>query len=171
MIDGSHHSFEDNIAVTKKVVEYAHAHGVVVEGELGVLAGVEDDVVAEQSSYTRPEEVEEFVGRTGVDSLAISIGTSHGAYKFTPKQCTRNEQGILVPPPLRFDILEEVGKRLPGFPIVLHGASSVPQEYVQEINSIGGKLPDAIGIPKNSSERQLPWLYVRSISTPISVLQ
>ena len=148
MIDGSHHAFEENIEVTKKVVEYAHAHGVVVEGELGVLAGVEDDVVAEHSSYTKPEEVEEFVGRTGVDSLAISIGTSHGAYKFTPAQCTRNEEGILVPPPLRFDILEEIGKRLPGFPIVLHGASSVPQHYVAEINSIGGKLPDAVGIPE-----------------------
>ncbi len=148
MIDGSHHSFEDNIAVTKKVVEYAHERGVVVEGELGVLAGVEDDVVAEKSSYTKPEEVEEFVTRTGVDSLAISIGTSHGAYKFTPAQCTRNEEGILVPPPLRFDILEEVGKRLPGFPIVLHGASSVPQHYVKEINAIGGKLPDAVGIPE-----------------------
>ena len=148
MIDGSHHSYEDNIALTKKVVEYAHAHGVVVEGELGVLAGVEDDVVAEKSSYTRPEEVEDFVGRTGVDSLAISIGTSHGAYKFTPAQCTRDENGILVPPPLRFDILEEVGKRLPGFPIDLHGASSVPQQYVQEINSIGGNLPDAVGIPE-----------------------
>ena len=150
MIDGSHHTFEDNIAVTKKVVEYAHAHGVVVEGELGRLAGVEDDVKvsAEDSSYTRPEEVEEFVTKTGVDSLAIAIGTSHGAYKFKPEQCTRNEQGILVPPPLRFDILEEVAKRLPGFPIVLHGASSVPQEYVREINSIGGKLPDAIGIPE-----------------------
>ena len=148
MIDGSHHSFEDNIALTKKVVEYAHERGVVVEGELGVLAGVEDDVVAEKSSYTRPEEVEEFVTKTGVDSLAISIGTSHGAYKFTPKQCTRNEKGILVPPPLRFDILEEIEKRLPQFPIVLHGASSVPQEYVQEINSIGGQLPDAVGIPE-----------------------
>ena len=148
MIDGSHHSFEDNIALTKKVVEYAHAHGVVVEGELGVLAGVEDDVVAEHSSYTRPEEVEEFVTRTGVDSLAISIGTSHGAYKFTAKQCTRNEQGILVPPPLRFDILEEIEKRLPEFPIVLHGASSVPQEFVKEINSLGGALPDAVGIPE-----------------------
>ena len=148
MIDGSHHSFEDNIALTKKVVEYAHANGVVVEGELGVLAGVEDDVVAEHSSYTKPEEVEEFVGRTGVDSLAISIGTSHGAYKFTPAQCTRNAEGILVPPPLRFDILEEVGKRLPGFPIVLHGASSVPQHYVKEINALGGKLPDAVGIPE-----------------------
>ena len=148
MIDGSHHAYEDNIALTKKVVEYAHAHGVVVEGELGVLAGVEDEVSAEHSSYTKPEEVEDFVGRTGVDSLAISIGTSHGAYKFTAAQCTRNADGILVPPPLRFDILEEVGKRLPGFPIVLHGASSVPQEYVKEINSLGGKLPDAIGIPE-----------------------
>ncbi len=148
MIDGSHHAYEDNIALTKKVVEYAHAHGVVVEGELGVLAGVEDDVVAEKSSYTRPEEVEDFVTRTGVDSLAISIGTSHGAYKFTPKQCTRNENGILVPPPLRFDILEEVEKRLPGFPIVLHGASSVAQECVAEINARGGKMPDAIGIPE-----------------------
>ncbi len=148
MIDGSHFDYEDNIAVTKKVVEYAHAHGVVVEGELGVLAGVEDDVSAEHSSYTRPDEVEDFVGRTGVDSLAISIGTSHGAYKFTAAQCTRNAEGILVPPPLRFDILEEVGKRLPGFPIVLHGASSVPQEYVKEINSLGGKLPDAVSIPE-----------------------
>ena len=150
MIDGSHHSFEDNIALTAKVVEYAHAHGVVVEGELGRLAGVEDEVKvsAEDSSYTRPEEVEEFVSRTGVDSLAIAIGTSHGAYKFTAAQCTRNADGILVPPPLRFDILEEVAKRLPGFPIVLHGASSVPQEYVKEINALGGKLPDAVGIPE-----------------------
>ncbi|MBQ4350280.1 MAG: ketose-bisphosphate aldolase, partial [Clostridia bacterium] len=155
MIDGSHHSFEDNIALTAKVVEYAHAHGVVVEGELGRLAGVEDDVKvsAEDSSYTRPEEVEEFVSRTGVDSLAIAIGTSHGAYKFTAAQCKRNADGILVPPPLRFDILEEVGKRLPGFPIVLHGASSVPQEYVKEINSLGGKLPDAVGIPEEQLRR------------------
>ena len=151
MIDGSKHSLEDNIALTKKVVEYAHANGVVVEGELGKLAGIEDDVnvSAEDSSYTRPEEVEKFVSKTGVDSLAIAIGTSHGAYKFKADQCTRNEKGILVPPPLRFDILEEVGKLLPGFPIVLHGASSVPQEYVQEINSIGGQLPDAIGIPED----------------------
>ena len=150
MIDGSHHTFEDNIALTKKVVEYAHAHGVVVEGELGRLAGIEDDdkVSAEDSSYTRPEEVEEFVTRTGVDSLAIAIGTSHGAYKFKPEQCTRNADGVLVPPPLRFDILEEVAKRLPGFPIVLHGASSVPQQFVHEINALGGKLPDAIGIPE-----------------------
>ena len=153
MIDGSHHSFEDNIALTKKVVEYAHAHGVVVEGELGVLAGVEDDVVAEHSSYTKPEEVEEFVTKTGVDSLAISIGTSHGAYKFTAKQCTRNEQGILVPPPLRFDILAEIEKRLPGFPIVLHGASSVSQEHVKEINALGGNLPDAVGIPEEQLRR------------------
>ena len=150
MIDGSHHTFEDNIELTKKVVDYAHERGVTVEGELGRLAGVEDDVnvSAADSSYTRPEEVEEFVSRTGVDSLAIAIGTSHGAYKFTPAQCTRNADGVLVPPPLRFDILEEVMKRIPGFPIVLHGASSVPQEYVKEINSIGGKLQDAIGIPE-----------------------
>ena len=153
MIDGSHHSFEDNIAVTKKVVEYAHERGVVVEGELGVLAGVEDDVVAEKSSYTRPDEVEEFVTRTGVDSLAISIGTSHGAYKFTPKQCTRNEQGVLIPPPLRFDILEEVEKRLPQFPIVLHGASSVAPDCVREINALGGALPDAVGIPEEQLRR------------------
>ena len=150
MIDGSSHSFEDNIALTRKVVEYAHAHGVVVEGELGTLAGVEDDVKvsAEDSSYTRPDEVEEFVTKTGVDSLAIAIGTSHGAYKFTPEQCTRNEKGILVPPPLRFDILEEISRRLPGFPIVLHGSSSVPQEFVKMINENGGKMPDAVGIPE-----------------------
>ncbi|MCI5772887.1 MAG: class II fructose-1,6-bisphosphate aldolase [Clostridiales bacterium] len=150
MIDGSHLPFEENIAVTRKVVEYAHDHGVVVEGELGRLAGVEDDVKvsAADSSYTRPDEVEEFATRTGVDSLAIAIGTSHGAYKFTAAQCTRNADGILVPPPLRFDILEEVSKRLPGFPIVLHGASSVPQEFVKIINENGGKLPDAVGIPE-----------------------
>ena len=136
MIDGSHLSFEENIALTKKVVDYAHDRGVTVEGELGRLAGVEDDVKvsAADSSYTRPEEVEEFATRTGCDSLAIAIGTSHGAFKFTAEQCTRNEQGILVPPPLRFDILEEVSKRLPGFPIVLHGASSVPQDFVKIIN-------------------------------------
>ncbi|MBR6427540.1 MAG: class II fructose-1,6-bisphosphate aldolase [Clostridia bacterium] len=150
MIDGSHFSFEENIELTRRVVEYAHEHGVVVEGELGRLAGIEDDVKvkAEDSSYTRPDEVEEFVTKTGVDSLAIAIGTSHGAYKFKPEQCTRNADGVLVPPPLRFDILEEVEKRLPGFPIVLHGASSVPQEYVKEINSLGGQLPDAVGIPE-----------------------
>ena len=151
MIDGSKWSFEDNIALTRSVVEYAHARGVTVEGELGKLAGIEDDVKvsAEDSSYTRPEEVEEFVTRTGVDSLAIAIGTSHGAYKFTPEQCTRNADGVLVPPPLSFDILEEVEKRLPGFPIVLHGASSVPQQFVKEINSLGGKMPDAVGIPED----------------------
>ena len=151
MIDGSSKSFEDNIALTKQVVEYAHDHGVVVEGELGTLSGVEDEVCvsAEDSSYTRPEEVEEFVSRTGVDSLAIAIGTSHGAYKFTAAQCTRNEEGILMPPPLRFDILDEVSKRLPGFPIVLHGASSVPQEFVKIINQYGGKMPDAVGIPED----------------------
>ncbi len=150
MIDASSMSFEDNIAVTKKVVEYAHDHGVVVEAELGTLAGIEDDVKVEAhaASYTRPEEVEEFVSKTGCDSLAIAIGTSHGAYKFTAAQCTRNEQGILVPPPLRFDVLEEVSKRLPGFPIVLHGSSSVPQNYVKMINENGGKMPDAVGIPE-----------------------
>ena len=155
MIDGSKHSFEDNIALTRKVVEYAHAHGVVVEGELGKLAGIEDDVHvdAADSSYTQPNEVEEFVTRTGVDSLAIAIGTSHGAYKFTPEQCTRNADGVLVPPPLRFDILEEISRRLPGFPIGLHGASSVPQEFVREINALGGKMPDAIGIPEEQLRR------------------
>ncbi len=140
MIDGSHHSFEDNIELTKKVVEYAHAHGVVVEGELGTLAGIEDDVKVEAGieQFTKPEEVEEFVTRTGVDSLAIAIGTSHGAYKFKPGQTPR----------LRFDILEEVSKRLPNFPIVLHGASSVPQEFVKLVNQYGGAMPDAIGIPE-----------------------
>ena len=151
MIDYSSHSFEENIAESKKVADYAHDHGVVVEAELGTLAGIEDDVKVEagHESYTRPEEVEEFVSRTGVDSLAIAIGTSHGAYKFTPEQCTRNEEGILVPPPLRFDVLEECMKRIPGFPIVLHGSSSVPQEYVSIINEFGGKMPDAIGIPED----------------------
>ena len=151
MIDASSKPFAENIAITKQVVEYAHDHGVVVEAELGTLAGVEDEVKvsAADSSYTRPEEVEEFVSKTGCDSLAIAIGTSHGAYKFTPEQCTRNEKGILVPPPLRFDVLEEVSKRLPGFPIVLHGSSSVPQEYVKMINEFGGKMPDAIGIPED----------------------
>ena len=150
MIDASSKSFEENIAITKKVVEYAHDHGVVVEAELGSLAGIEDEVnvSAEAASYTRPEEVEEFVSRTGCDSLAIAIGTSHGAYKFTPEQCTLNEQGILVPPALRFDVLEEVTKRLPGFPIVLHGSSSVPQNYVKMVNEHGGKMPNAIGVPE-----------------------
>ena len=151
MIDKSAEEFDENVRITKEVVEYAHAHGVVVEAELGSLAGVEDEVnvSAEDSSYTRPEEVEEFVRRTGCDSLAIAIGTSHGAYKFTAEQCTRNEEGILVPPPLRFDILEEVQRRLPGFPIVLHGSSSVPQEWVKVINENGGKMPDAVGIPES----------------------
>jgi len=153
MIDGSHHSYEDNIKLTKQVVEYAHAHDVTVEGELGVLAGIEDDVVAEHSHYTQPEEVQDFVKRTGVDSLAISIGTSHGATKFTPAQCTRNDKGILVPPPLRFDILEAIEKIIPGFPIVLHGASSVVPEYVELINKYGGKLEDAVGIPEEQLRR------------------
>ena len=150
MIDASSKPFAENIEITKKVVEYAHDHGVVVEAELGTLAGIEDDVkvAAGAASYTRPEEVEEFVTKTGCDSLAIAIGTSHGAYKFTAAQCTRNEKGILVPPPLRFDVLEEVSKRLPGFPIVLHGSSSVPQDFVKKINEHGGKMPDAVGIPE-----------------------
>ena len=150
MIDASSKPFAENIELTKKVVEYAHDHGVVVEAELGALAGVEDEVnvSAEDSHYTRPEEVEEFVSKTGCDSLAIAIGTSHGAYKFTAAQCTRNEKGELVPPPLRFDILDEVVKRLPGFPIVLHGSSSVPQDYVKMVNANGGKMPDAVGIPE-----------------------
>ena len=150
MIDASSKPFEENIEITRQVVEYAHARGVVVEAELGTLAGVEDDVKvsAEDSSYTRPEDVQEFVEKTGCDSLAIAIGTSHGAYKFKPEQCTRNEKDILVPPPLRFDILEEVSLRLPGFPIVLHGSSSVPQEYVKMINENGGAMPDAVGIPE-----------------------
>ena len=150
MIDASSKPFVENIEITKQVVEYAHDHGVVVEAELGALAGVEDEVSvsAEDSHYTRPEEVEEFVAKTNCDSLAIAIGTSHGAYKFTAAQCTRNEKGELVPPPLRFDILDEVVKRLPGFPIVLHGSSSVPQEYVKMVNENGGKMPDAVGIPE-----------------------
>ena len=151
MIDASSKPFAENIEITKKVVEYAHDHGVVVEAELGTLAGIEDEVkvAAHEASYTHPEEVEEFVSKTGCDSLAIAIGTSHGAYKFKPEQCTVNEQGILVPPPLRFDVLEEVSKRLPGFPIVLHGSSSVPQEYVKMINAHGGKMPNAIGVPED----------------------
>jgi fructose-bisphosphate aldolase, class II len=148
MIDGSSLPYEQNIAVTKKVVEYAHQFDVTVEGELGVLAGIEDEVSAAQSHYTQPSEVIDFVSKTGVDSLAISIGTSHGANKFTPEQCTRNADGILIPPPLRFDILEEIEKKLPGFPIVLHGSSSVPQEYVKMINEHGGKLKDSVGIPE-----------------------
>ncbi|HOH71538.1 MAG TPA: class II fructose-1,6-bisphosphate aldolase [Paludibacteraceae bacterium] len=148
MIDGSSLPYDENVALTKKVVEYAHKHDVTVEGELGVLAGVEDEVVAEVSHYTKPEEVVDFTSKTGVDSLAISIGTSHGAYKFKPEQCTRNAEGKLVPPPLAFDILESIEKQLPGFPIVLHGSSSVPEEEVETINKFGGKLPNAIGIPE-----------------------
>ncbi len=150
MIDCSSMPFEDNVRITKQVVDYAHDHGVVVEAELGTLAGVEDEVSVEHGSesYTHPDEVEEFVTRTGCDSLAIAIGTSHGAYKFKASQCTRNEEGILVPPPLRFDVLEECIKRIPGFPIVLHGSSSVPQEFVKIVNQYGGNMPDAIGIPE-----------------------
>ena len=148
MIDGSHLSFEENIKLTAQVVEYAHKFDVSVEGELGVLAGVEDEVSAEHHTYTRPEEVEEFVKRTNVDSLAISIGTSHGANKFKPEQCTRDEKGVLIPPPLRFDILEEIERRIPGFPIVLRGSSSVPQDLVAVVNKYGGNLKDAVGIPE-----------------------
>ena len=149
MIDGSSLPFEENIALTKKVVEYAHKYDVTVEAELGVLAGVEDEVAAEESHYTKPEEVVEFATKTGCDSLAISIGTSHGAYKFKPEQCTRDPKtGKLIPPPLAFDVLKAVEQKLPGFPIVLHGSSSVPQEYVDIINTFGGKLPDAVGIPE-----------------------
>ncbi len=151
MIDGSHLPYVENVALTKKVVEFAHSQKdyVTVEGELGVLAGIEDEVSAEMSHYTRPEEVEDFVKKTGVDSLAISIGTSHGRAKFKPEQCTRNADGVLIPPPLRFDILEEIEKRIPGFPIVLHGSSSVPVEYVKIIEQYGGKLPDSVGIPES----------------------
>ena len=148
MIDGSHLPYEENVALTKQVVDYAHQFDVTVEGELGVLAGVEDEVSSDHHTYTDPEEVIDFATRPGCDSLAISIGTSHGAYKFTPAQCTRNAEGKLVPPPLAFDVLDAVMEKLPGFPIVLHGSSSVPQEEVDTINMFGGKLPDAIGIPE-----------------------
>jgi len=150
MIDGSHLPYDENVALTKKVCDFAHAQKdyVTVEGELGVLAGVEDDVKAEHSNYTEPSEVIDFVNKTKVDSLAISIGTSHGRTKFKPEQCKRNENGILIPPPLRFDILEEIEKKIPGFPIVLHGSSSVPVEYVQLIEKYGGKLSDSVGIPE-----------------------
>lgn len=147
MIDGSSLPYDENVALTKKVVDYAHQFDVTVEGELGVLAGVEDEVSAAESHYTKPEEVEDFVSKTGVDSLAISIGTSHGAHKFTPEQCTL-VNGVLVPPPLAFDVLHEIEKKLPGFPIVLHGSSSVPQEEVETINKYGGALKAAIGIPE-----------------------
>ncbi|MBF0593960.1 MAG: class II fructose-1,6-bisphosphate aldolase [Candidatus Omnitrophica bacterium] len=154
MIDGSHHTYEKNIELTKQVVEFAHKHDVTVEGELGVLAGIEDDVVAAASVYTHPDQVEDFVKKTGVDSLAISIGTSHGAYKFKPAQCSLDPKtGVLVPPPLRFDILEEIEKRIPGFPIVLHGASSVMPEYVAMINKFGGKMEAAVGIPEEQLRR------------------
>ncbi len=148
MIDASSLSYEENIILTKKVVDYAHQFDVTVEGELGVLAGIEEEVQSEVSHYTKPEEVIDFVQRTGVDSLAISIGTSHGANKFKPEQCTKNEEGVLIPPPLRFDILEEIEKKLPGFVIVLHGSSSVMPKYVNMINENGGHLPDTVGIPK-----------------------
>ena len=153
MIDGSHLPYEENIALTRKVVDYAHQYDVTVEGELGVLAGVEDEVSAEHHTYTRPEEVIDFATRTGCDSLAISIGTSHGANKFRPEQCTRDANGVLIPPPLRFDILEQIEKKLPGFPIVLHGPSSVPQDQVAIINKYGGALKDAIGIPEEQLRR------------------
>ncbi len=154
MYDGSSLPFDENIEITRKVVEYAHKYDVTVEAELGVLAGVEDDVSAEESHYTKPEEVIEFSTRSGCDSLAISIGTSHGAYKFKPEQCKRDPKtGRLVPPPLAFDVLAEIEKRLPGFPIVLHGSSSVPQEEVDIINKYGGNLPDAVGIPEEQLRR------------------
>lgn len=149
MIDGSHHPYEKNVELTAQVVEYAHKYDVTVEGELGVLAGIEDDVQAAKSIYTSPDQVEDFLKKTGVDSLAISIGTSHGAYKFKPEQCKLNEEGVLVPPELRFDILREIEKRIPGFPIVLHGSSSVVPKYVDMINNYGGKLDNAIGIPES----------------------
>jgi fructose-bisphosphate aldolase class II len=153
MIDGSHHPYDKNVELTRQVVEYAHKYDVTVEGELGVLAGIEDAVSSAVTHYTKPAEVEDFVKKTGVDSLAISIGTSHGANKFKPEQCTRTADGVLLPPPLRFDILEEVEKRIPGFPIVLHGASSVPVELVKIINANGGKLKDAVGIPEDQLRR------------------
>ena len=149
MIDGSHHPFEKNMELTKQVVALAHQYDVTVEGELGQLAGIEDDVHAEHSTYTDPNDVVKFVKETGVDSLAISIGTSHGANKFKPAQCTRNPDGVLIPPPLRFDILAEIEQKIPGFPIVLHGASSVPVEAVKIINENGGALKDSIGIPED----------------------
>lgn len=150
MIDGSALPYEENVKLTKKVCDYAHKQKdyITLEGELGVLAGVEDDVSAEESHYTKPEEVQDFVKRTGVDSLAISIGTSHGRQKFKPEQCTKNADGILIPPPLAFDVLSEIEKKLPGFPIVLHGSSSVPIEYVKQIEKYGGKLKDSVGIPE-----------------------
>ena len=167
MIDGSHHPYEKNVELTRKVVEYAHEYDVTVEGELGVLAGIEDDVVAAKSNYTQPDEVEDFVKKTGVDSLAISIGTSHGAYKFKPEQCTRNAEGVLEPPPLRFDILEEIEKRIPGFPIVLHGASSVVLKYVDMINQYGGKMERRGRHPRGpAAQGRRARRSARSTSTP-----
>ena len=160
-----------NVALTKQVVDYAHQHDVTVEGELGVLAGVEDEVSSDHHTYTDPEEVIDFATRTGCDSLAISIGTSHGAYKFTPAQCTRNAEGKLVPPPLAFDVLDAVMEKLPGFPIVLHGSSSVPQDEVDTINQFGGKLPDAIGIPEEQLRKAAKSAVCKSTSTPTAVLQ
>jgi fructose-bisphosphate aldolase class II len=153
MIDGSAHPYDKNVELTKKVVEYAHKYDITVEGELGVLAGIEDDVQAAKAIYTQPDDVVDFVKKTGVDSLAISIGTSHGAYKFKPEQCTKNAEGVLVPPELRFDILAEIEKRIPGFPIVLHGSSSVVPKYVNIINNNGGKLVAAVGIPAEQLRR------------------
>ena len=153
MIDGSALPYDENVKLTKQVVEYAHAHDVTVEAELGVLGGVEDDVAAEESKYTKPEEVVDFTSKTGCDSLAISIGTSHGRCKFTPAQCTRTADGILVPPPLAFNVLEAIEKELPGFPIVLHGSSSVPVEYVKIIEQFGGKIPDSVGIPEDQLKK------------------
>ncbi len=152
MIDGSHHPYDKNIELTRKVVHFAHKYDVTVEGELGILSGIEDDVQAAKSVYTQPDQVEDFVQKTGVDSLAISIGTSHGAFKFKPEQC-KLKNGVLIPPPLRFDILEEIEKRIPGFPIVLHGASSVLPEYVKIINDNGGALKAAVGIPAEQLRR------------------
>jgi len=154
MIDGSKHPYDKNVELTKKVVEYAHKYDVTVEGELGVLSGIEDNVEAAKSIYTQPDQVVDFCKKTGVDSLAISIGTSHGAYKFKPEQCTQDPvTGVLLPPPLRFDILEEIERRIPGFPIVLHGSSSVVPEYVKIINTYGGKLKAAVGIPAEQLRR------------------
>jgi len=157
MIDASSLPFDGNVELTKKVVDYARPYDVTVEGELGVLAGIEEHVVSEKTHYTKPEEVEEFVKRTGVDSLAISIGTSHGANKFKPEQCTKNEDGIFIPPPLRFDILEEVEKRIPGFQIVLHGSSSVPPEAIKIINDNGGALKDSVGIPEGQLQKAVKY--------------
>jgi len=157
MIDASSLPFDGNVELTKKVVNYAHPYDVTVEGELGVLAGIEEHVISEKTHYTKPEEVEEFVKRTGVDSLAISIGTSHGANKFKPEQCTKNEEGVYIPPPLRFDILEEVEKRIPGFQIVLHGSSSVPPEAIKIINENGGGLKDSIGIPEEQLQKAVKY--------------